>query len=58
MTLPPEILLEARSKGGEEVVGVHDDMDEGVEESSKRFVSSGEEPTKRIAVRISKSLER
>ena len=28
--LPPEILLEPGARGGQEVVGVHDDMDQGV----------------------------
>jgi hypothetical protein len=42
VALPPEILLKARAEGGEEVVGVHDDVHNGVEEGAKGLVTAGD----------------
>ncbi len=42
--LPPEVLLEAGSEGRQEVVGVHDDVDEGVEQGAERLVATRHEP--------------
>ncbi len=44
MPLPPEVLLESRPKGGEEVVGVHDDVYKGVEQSAEGLVAAGDKP--------------
>ena len=39
VTLPPQVLLELRPHGGQEVVGVHDGVDEGVEDAPKGLVA-------------------
>ena len=39
MFLPPEILLDSRTKATESVVGVHHNMDNGVDESTKNSCS-------------------
>ena len=39
MLLPPEILLDGRAKTTEGVVGVHHDMDNGVDESTENSCS-------------------
>ena len=41
VALPPEVLLELRPHGGQEVVGVHDGVDEGVEDASEGLVAVG-----------------
>lgn len=38
--LPPEVLLELGSEGGEQVVRVHHDVDEGVEQSEEGAVAT------------------
>lgn len=41
--LPPEEALELRSHGGEQVVRVHDDVHEGVEQAEEGAVAAGRE---------------
>lgn len=41
MLLPPDVLLEAGSHGGQHVVRVHDDVDEGVDDADERAVPAG-----------------
>ncbi len=41
--LPPEVGPHGRAEGREEVVEVHDNMDEGVEEAAEGLVSAGRE---------------
>lgn len=41
--LPPEVLLHLGSHGGQHVVGVHDNMDEGVQETEEARVATGSE---------------
>lgn len=41
--LPPEVLLELGSEGGEQVVRVHHNVDEGVEQSEEGAVATGSE---------------
>jgi len=40
ISFPPEVGLNTRSHGGQSVVGVHDDVDEGVEQSTEGFVAA------------------
>jgi len=40
ITFPPQILLNFRTKGREEVVGVHDDMNKGVNHTLEEHLSS------------------
>jgi len=39
--LPPQVLLHLGSEGGEEVVGVHDDVHEGVDPTDEGTMSAG-----------------
>lgn len=39
--LPPDVLLEAGSHGSQHVVGVHDDVHEGVDDADERAMSPG-----------------
>ena len=41
--LPPDVLLVAGSQGGHHVIEVHDDVDEGVEQSEEGRVTAGAE---------------
>lgn len=41
--LPPDVLLVLGSEGREQIVGVHDDVDEGVEEAEEGGVAAGGE---------------
>lgn len=43
VALPPEVLLHVRSEGGEHVVGVHEDVDEGVDDAQESGVSARDE---------------
>ncbi len=40
--LPPEVLLHVWAQGGQEVVGVHDDVHDGVHEAAERLLASGQ----------------
>ena len=43
MLLPPQVLLILGAHGGQQVVRVHDDVNEGVEHSEERSVATGRE---------------
>ncbi len=40
VSLPPEVGLNSRAQGSQAVIGVHDDVDERVEEGAKGFVAT------------------
>lgn len=40
MLLPPQVLLHVRSHGGEHVVRVHEDVDEGVDQAQERAMAT------------------